>query len=150
MGAYDFDRDLETAKKTELEIAQILTNRGCVVLNFKDDADYDLKVDKGGIITTIEVKEDFMCQKTGNVAVEFKCRGKYSGILTTIADYYIYKIWTNGYDAASYYSIPTDDLKKAIIAMEYKTVAIGGDAGSKTAMYLFGFEAFKKISRQLQ
>lgn len=40
----------------------------------------------------IEVKTDFMAHTTGNIAVEYMCRGKPSGIATTHADYYAYII----------------------------------------------------------
>jgi len=36
----------------------------------------------------IEVKTDRMAHKTGNVAIEFKCRGRLSGIATSEADYW--------------------------------------------------------------
>jgi hypothetical protein len=36
----------------------------------------------------IEVKRDFMTQKTGNVFIEYSSRGKASGISTTEAEYY--------------------------------------------------------------
>ena len=36
----------------------------------------------------IEVKTDRMAHKTGNIAIEFRCRGKLSGIATSEADYW--------------------------------------------------------------
>jgi hypothetical protein len=36
----------------------------------------------------VEVKTDRMAHKTGNVAIEFRCRGKLSGIATSEADYW--------------------------------------------------------------
>lgn len=38
----------------------------------------------------IEVKTDRMSHKTGNIAVEFRCRGKLSGIATSEADYWAF------------------------------------------------------------
>ena len=35
----------------------------------------------------VEVKSDFMAQRTGNVFVEYRSRGKLSGISTTEAEY---------------------------------------------------------------
>jgi hypothetical protein len=40
----------------------------------------------------IEVKNDLMAHKTGNIYIEFESRGKPSGLSKTIADYWIYRI----------------------------------------------------------
>ena len=40
----------------------------------------------------IEVKNDLMAHKTGNIYIEFQSRGKPSGLAKTIADYWIYRI----------------------------------------------------------
>lgn len=40
----------------------------------------------------IEIKYDRKAQYTGNIFIEYESRGKKSGILTTDADYWIYKI----------------------------------------------------------
>lgn len=69
-------------------------------MNFNSDFKYDLEY---GILEgeswlhqmltnkTIEVKSDRMAHITGNVFIEFRCRGKLSGISTTQADYWCYK-----------------------------------------------------------
>ena len=40
----------------------------------------------------VEVKYDRIAHKTGNVVIEYESRGKPSGIATTDADYWIYKL----------------------------------------------------------
>lgn len=40
----------------------------------------------------LEVKKDDWAARTGNLALEFECRGKPSGILTTKADFYCFVI----------------------------------------------------------
>lgn len=40
----------------------------------------------------IEVKVDYIAHRTGKVFIEYSSRGKPSGIATTDADYWIYKI----------------------------------------------------------
>jgi hypothetical protein len=40
----------------------------------------------------VEVKTDTMAQRTGNIAVEFRCNGKPSGISTTEADYWAFVV----------------------------------------------------------
>ena len=69
-------------------------------MNFNSDFKYDLKY---GVLdgetwlhnlltnSTVEVKSDRMAHITGNIFIEFKCRGKLSGISTSQADFYCYK-----------------------------------------------------------
>ena len=38
----------------------------------------------------IEVKRDFQYKETGNIFIEYECRGKRSGISTTQAEYWCY------------------------------------------------------------
>lgn len=40
----------------------------------------------------VEVKSDYIAHRTGNVFIEFSSRGKPSGISTTEADYWLYRI----------------------------------------------------------
>ena len=62
----DFKYDLLLGQIKEKEIADIFTNK------------------------KIEVKTDYLAQKTGNIAIEYQSRGKPSGISITEADYYAY------------------------------------------------------------
>lgn len=62
----DFKYDLLLGQIKEKEIADIFANK------------------------KIEVKTDYLAQKTGNIAIEYQSRGKPSGISTTEADYYAY------------------------------------------------------------
>lgn len=43
----------------------------------------------------VEVKTDRMAHKTGNIAVEFRCRGRLSGISTSEADYWAFVLCNN-------------------------------------------------------
>lgn len=72
----------------------------------------------------IEVKSDRLAHKTGNVYIEYECRGKPSGIATTTADYWIYRIEQNNIALI----IPTERLK--VICREYYKdgkIMLGGD-----------------------
>tara|TARA_R100001163_G_C5063342_1_gene200603 strand:- start:263 stop:616 length:354 start_codon:yes stop_codon:yes gene_type:complete len=60
----DFKYDLEVGQVKEKELAEILQNK------------------------TIEVKTDLMAANTGNVFIEYECRGKPSGLSTTKSDFY--------------------------------------------------------------
>lgn len=64
----DFKEDLRVGQVAERQIAEMIENK------------------------SIEVKRDFKYQKTGNVFVEYACRGKYSGIITTESDFYAFKV----------------------------------------------------------
>lgn len=68
----------------------------------RNDFQYDLKVGQlaeksvGKLLmlddSTIEVKFDLLTQRTGNIAIEYKSRGKKSGISTTKAKYWAFVI----------------------------------------------------------
>ena len=69
----NFEYDLKFGQMKEKELADILENQ------------------------KIEVKTDCKWKKTGNVAVEYKSRGKPSGISTTKAEYWAFILDANGY-----------------------------------------------------
>ena len=70
-------------------------------MNYNNDFRYDLEF---GVVegetwfhnivsnSKIEVKTDRMTESTGNVYIEYESRGKPSGIKTTQADYWVYKV----------------------------------------------------------
>ncbi len=69
-------------------------------MDFCSDFKYDLKIGQVaekrlGVIFSekkIEVKTDFLTDKTGNVFVEYMSRGKKSGISVSEADWYCFAI----------------------------------------------------------
>ena len=69
-------------------------------MNFRSDFDLDLSTGEQGEVlvhdmlqlSTIEVKTDFMADKTGNIAVEFESWGKPSGIAVTQARHWVFVI----------------------------------------------------------
>lgn len=142
---YNFEDDLYKAMETENEVAKLLEDLGMEILERNDDEKYDIKVKRKGLIKTIEVKEDFLCQDTGNIAVEFKCRGVDSGITTTKADFYIYKVHEIGYKI-HYYMMKTSDLRKLVKTKMYHRIVDGGDANSNSMNYLFFLSTIKNIS----
>lgn len=76
----------------------------------------------------IEVKtERDIWKSTGNHAVEFRCRGKLSGISTTKADYWGI-VLTLDNKAVMFYIIPVEELKK-ITRKHYhlNNIVSGGD-----------------------
>lgn len=77
----------------------------------------------------IECKFDRMSKKTGNLAIEYECRGKKSGISTTDAN-----IWAIGYYDKEWkmMMVPVEILKGAC---QNKFSVTGGDDGA-AKMYL--------------
>lgn len=84
-------------------------------MKYKKDFRYDLEVGVtyerrlGEILNKkkIEVKTDFKALKTGNVFVEYECRGRPSGLCTTEADYYCFFI-----SDTTFIMIETEKLKE--------------------------------------
>jgi len=141
MPNYNFDLDLPIAKKTEQEVAEILKRvYNAKIISFNHTNEFDILGEVNGKRFTVEVKEDFTCERTGNVGVEFSCRGKPSGINTTKADYYIYKIHTKEFIVFVQY--PVWKLKRIINEIKFFRVVNGGDIGSDSRNYLFKFDVF--------
>jgi hypothetical protein len=142
---YNFIADLLAAKEKELELARLLKSRGktkSVELN--NDKRYDLLLHlKNGSTQTIELKHDMLCEKTGNIGVEFSSWGKPSGIQATKADFWCFAL----YDG--FWIIPTDRLSALIEDFAFFRVASGGDKGSDTQMYLFKEDMLKRFMRKL-
>lgn len=106
----------------------------------RNDFKYDLKVGQlaektiGKLLmlddSTIEVKLDLLTHKTGNIAIEFRSRGKKSGISTTKAKYWAFVI---AMDNKQYEEFPivvvTTDYLKEIARTHYKLghITRGGD-----------------------
>jgi hypothetical protein len=97
------------------------------VTNFTKDLSYGKKHEKLVMksLENFELKTDRMAHKTGNVYVEFKSRGKDSGITTSKSDTWIFKI-PNGRDTHLFsIHIPLTRLRK-LVSKDYKVVS-GGD-----------------------
>jgi hypothetical protein len=141
---YDFKKDLPIAEKSEKQVAEFLErSRGMKFLDKCNNSDYDIRMEtKTGAEITIEVKEDFSCERTGNVGVEYSYRGRPSGIETTKADFYLYKVHRP--DGIGLYVIKTDKLKKMIEDNLYFRTVNGGDPGSDSLNYLFKLAVFEQ------
>ncbi len=104
-------------------------------MNYNSDFRYDLEF---GVLEgetwfeqivsnkKFEVKTDRQSAKTGNIYIEYESRGKPSGIATTQADYWVYKITD-----VKAIVIATDELKRVVkqLVLEQKARANvrGGD-----------------------
>lgn len=148
MGNYNFSKDLKVAKKTEAEVADLLEKfYDAEIKEFREDSEYDILAEIDGKELKFEVKEDFMCADTGNVALEFESRGKPSGIATSNADFYIYKLVMK--DGPEYIMHSAKALKAMIEKKKYFRIVIGGDKGSNTMNYLFKYSAFLRGGKRI-
>jgi hypothetical protein len=131
-------------------VAEILESKyNAVIMEHSNHNRYDLLVKIKGLPVTFEVKEDFMCKQTGNVSLEYECRGKPSGVSVSEADYYIYIIHTKD-DEVEYVMFKTGDLKDKITSKMYFRDITGGDKGSNTKNYLFKYDIFIMGGKKIQ
>ena len=132
------------ATETEKRISEHLVSKGYRFLCHCANADYDLKMETpSGEVITIEIKEDFLCKETGNIAVEYHCRQKPSGIATSRADFYLYRAHEpNG--EKNLYVIETSSLKEMIEKKLWHRTVNGGDGGSNSLNYLFTLGVIKE------
>ena len=139
----NFINDLSFGKKYESILASYLqpfyTNINKIEVKFKE---YDLICDNE---IKYEVKSDRLSYKTGNVAIEYMCNNKESGITSTQSDYYGYFIIKSP-DDYDLYIIPTEYIKNIIKDKKYKRTVKGGD-GYKSQMYLFDLSIFKDYKK---
>lgn len=134
---YDFRKDLPIAQATEAEVARLLNKvYNLSLVKTRNDNKYDLRMVNHKGEFTFEVKEDFTHARTGNIGLEYECRGKPSGINVSQADYYIYKIH-NSDNTVEFYMFRTSVLKELIADKKYFRIVNGGDIGSNSLNYLF-------------
>lgn len=153
MGNYDFKSDLSETQKKEIDFAEKLNKHyGAVrVGEFGKDNKWDMvfvSLKDGRSNISFEMKSDSMAKNTGNIAIEFHCRGKPSGISTSKADYYVYQIERG--KVSDYYLIGVLELKRIIAEKLYFRKVSGGDKGSNTRMYLFKLKVFAKHATLLK
>ena len=87
----------------------------------------------------IEVKsERDVWQKTGNIAIEYECYGKPSGINTTESDYWFHNLCIGDETFATLVFV-TKSLKKIINKLDYKRSVSGGD-NMASRMYLLNLQ----------
>lgn len=110
-------------------------------MKFNSNFEYDLALGKEGenllakILSNkkVEVKKDFKAHKTGNIYIEIKSRGSWSGISTTKADYIVYIIG----DTGLFLIFETKILQKIIkyLIQTVKTTK-GGDSNTSIGVLL--------------
>ena len=110
-----FDLDLEYGKVREQMVADMLQDK------------------------KIEVKsERDVWQKTGNIAIEYECYGKPSGINATESDYWFHNLCI-GDETFATIVFDTNSLKRIIDNLDYKKSVSGGD-NNASRMYLLNLQ----------
>lgn len=124
---YNFNKDIVDGDEGEKRVAEVLCEKcdGIVSVTHNDDHKYDWKLDlDDGNSVTVEVKHDLEIGRTGNIALEVKCRGKESGVSVTQSDLFVVYCRINEVEHA--YTFRTPFLKR--IVKEWGTKK-GGDIG---------------------
>ena len=110
-----FDIDLEYGKVREQQVADMLQDK------------------------KIEVKsERDVWQKTGNIAIEYECYGKPSGINATESDYWFHNLCI-GDETFATIVFDTTSLKRIINNLDKKRSVSGGD-NNAARMYLLNLQ----------
>lgn len=118
--APDFDLDLKFGEFHEQLLFQSLSKTGNV---------------------TVEVKTDRLTVKTGNLAVEFRYRGRPSGIQTTKADEYFFVVVEENGSIRYRFNIPTARLKKIAHSRFKDGFTIRGGQNNDSEMVLVPVES---------
>lgn len=146
MAHYNFKKDLAAALAVEQEVMELLKQKVDGISNLQQWSGkaYDISANFKNRKITFEVKHDLMATQTGNVAVEYACRGKDSGLTTTLADYWIYKI------GVEFFVFRASVLRKKLFKEKaYFRLVTGGDKGSNTKMFLVKLVVFKQWGKKL-
>jgi hypothetical protein len=109
-------------------------------MEYNNDFKYDLKLGQiheqwlGTLFTdsTIEVKRDYMADRTGNVFIEFESRGKASGIASSLAEYWAFVLTDH-----RVVIVPTDVLKDLAREKYRKSGFVkGGDSNTSRGVLI--------------
>ena len=110
-----FDIDLEYGKVREQMVAAML-----------QDKKIEVKSERG------------MWMRTGNIAIEYECYGKPSGIAATESDYWFHNLCIED-EVFATLVFDTNSLKRIINNLDYKKSVSGGD-NNAARMYLLNLQ----------
>lgn len=135
MANYDFRKDIIEGEEGERIVLGDLESLGGEFISDNKDNKYDLLIKKDDKKLTYEIKTDVYCKPnrdTGNMFIEFECRGKDSGVRVSKADWFVtyYKHFNE------LWYIKTTDLLNLVETEDIRMTTNSGDAGSNTRGYL--------------
>ncbi len=142
MSYKNFNKDLPASIRNENDISnKFLEFYGWKTLGRGGKSNkFDLLIQTNKRQIKVEAKQDFTCKKTGNVGLEYHCRGKPSGINVTESDYYVYTIHRK--NEIVFRIAKTEVLKYMVENNLYHRWVNGGDKGSDSLNYLFTYNVF--------
>jgi len=138
-GQYNFKKDILTGEQGQEFIIKFMEGKGFKYLGSNDTISHDLEMSYKGRRVTYEVKTDVYPRDTGNMVIEFECRGKSSGINATSADYFTYFFPALG----EIWNIECGRLRKLIGELKPHVFLNAGDSGSGTKLYRLKKEEVK-------
>ena len=143
MANYNFKQDIIDGENGEQIVLKDLEIMGGKLISDNKNYKYDLLISKDGELITYEIKTDVYCtpeRDTGNMFIEFECRGNPSGIMVSEARWFVtlYK----GLNEIWY--IKTKELLKLIETETFRKTEQSGDSGSNTRGYLIPRNKFKE------
>jgi hypothetical protein len=139
---YNFQHDLALSKESVNKVIDYLTSIGAIDILQNDDSRYDISFTLDSKTFTMEVKEDFMYHRTGNVAIEYSSREKDSGVATSVADLWCYVLNRGiGYDGTYFVNLST--LRKHLETHTYPQSEGGDNLTSK--LYLMPISSFISV-----
>lgn len=126
----NFYKDLADGQKGEVAVKHFgETVLDLQFIKYNDTSAFDILFeDDERNVVTFEVKTDLFEKNlneggTGNMAIEYKCRGKRSGIRKTKAMYFVY--YFPNIDDKQLWLISVDDLKSLLKEHRFKRVSAG-------------------------
>jgi len=143
MANYNFNDDIIIGEDGEQVVIDDLRELGAHFVSNNKDNKWDIIVNIDNENISYEIKTDVFCKPendTGNIFVEYECRGKGSGIMVTQAKWfvtyyqYLREIWY----------IQTDVLKQLIMDNDIPQIEFSGDKGSNTKGWLLPRYPYKK------
>lgn len=142
----NFYDNLEYAQAGEEEVAELLTRKfkDFKLKDYNDDKECDLIADVGGREVKIEIKEDVRTKDTGNVVIECESRGKPSGIKTTTADFWVFRVHTN--DGIRHLLFKIKDLKQAIRDRKFHNKRQMPHTDSNNVLYFFKLSTLEEYA----
>jgi hypothetical protein len=138
MANYDFKKDIVIGEEGEQVMLEDLIAMGATYDSCNKNNSHDIIVTRKGKNISYECKTDFF-HDTGNMFIEFSCRGKDSGISVTQAEWFV----TYFKQLNEIWYIKTSKLKDILKNHEHKVAEQSGDAGSNTMGYLLNKNMFR-------
>lgn len=140
----NFYENLEFAQEGEYEVANLLVNKfkDFKIIEFNNDNKCDIIAEVCGKRVLIEVKEDVRSSDTGNIVIECQSRGKPSGIHTTQADFWVFRVHQDNEILNILFKIK--DLKQSIRDRIFYNKRQMLHTDSKNVLYFFKIDKLRK------